>query len=138
NQLVDLAAEVKGILGDDTIVTYGADWTEYGSHVVDADANQVRFPLDARWASDSIDAVGIDYYAPLSDWRDGASHLDRVVASVCTDRDYLRSNLFGGEGFDWYYADAGARAAQSRSDITDGLGKPWIFRQKDLLSFWSN
>lgn len=138
NRLVDLAGEVKGIVGDDTIVTYGADWTEYGSHVVDADANEVRFPLDPLWASSAIDAVGIDYYAPLSDWRDGASHRDRDVASASTDRAYLRSNLFGGEAFDWYYADADARAAQTRSDITDALGKPWIFRQKDVLSFWSN
>jgi len=136
--LVDLAAEVKGILGAGTVVTYGADWTEYGSHVVDADAHEIRFPLDALWASSSIDVVGIDYYAPLSDWRDGAEHLDLEVASAITDRGYLSGNLFGGEGYDWYYADDAARLAQSRSDITDGLGKPWVFRQKDLLSFWSN
>jgi hypothetical protein len=137
-KLIDLADEVKGILGSGTLVTYGADWTEYGSHVVDVDAHEVRFPLDALWASSSIDAVGIDYYAPLSDWRDGATHLDRTVAGAITDRAYLRSNMFGGEAFDWYYADDAARAAQTRSDITDSLGKPWVFRQKDVLSFWSN
>lgn len=138
DKLIDIAADVKSILGAGTLVTYGADWTEYGSHVVDADATEVRFPLDALWASSSIDAIGIDYYAPLSDWRDGAAHLDRTQASAITDRAYLRSNLFGGEGFDWYYADDAARLAQSRTDITDGLGKPWVFRQKDILSFWSN
>jgi hypothetical protein len=138
DHLVDLAAEVKGILGTGTVVTYGADWTEYGSHVVDAAANEVRFPLDALWASSGIDAVGIDYYAPLSDWRDGANHLDRAVATAITDRDYLRSNLSGGEAFDWYYADDAARSAQTRADIADSLGKPWVFRQKDLWSFWSN
>ena len=53
-------------------------------------------------------------------------------ATIC-DR-----NLAGGEAFDWYYADPDARAAQARTDITDGLGKPWVFRQKDLWSFWSN
>jgi len=47
NALVTLAADVKSVLGASTIVTYGADWTEYGSHVVDADALEVRFPLDA-------------------------------------------------------------------------------------------
>jgi hypothetical protein len=137
-QLVVLAGEVKAIVGAGTIVTYGADWTEYGSHVVDAAANEVRFPLDALWASSSIDAIGIDYYAPLSDWREGASHLDRALASANTDRAYLTGNLAGGEAFDWYYADDAARAAQTRSDITDNLGKPWVFRQKDLWSFWSN
>jgi hypothetical protein len=138
DKLIDIAADVKSILGEDTLVTYGADWTEYGSHVVDADASEVRFPLDPLWASSSIDAVGIDYYAPLSDWRDGATHLDRAQVSAITERAYLRSNLFGGEGFDWYYADDAARLAQDRTDITDGLGKPWVFRQKDILNFWSN
>ena len=135
SKLIDLAAEVKSIAGPDTFVTYGADWTEYGSHVI---GDEVRFPLDPLWASSAIDAVGIDYYAPLSDWRDGASHLDRAVANASSDRSYLRANLFGGEAYDWYYADDAARAAQARSDITDSLGKPWVFRQKDLLNFWSN
>jgi hypothetical protein len=124
--LADLAADVKAILGSTTIVTYGADWTEYGSHVVDPGASEVRFPLDALWASPAIDAIGIDYYAPLSDWRDTPDHLDRANASSIYDRDYLNRNLTGGEAFDWYYADDGARAAQTRSNITDGLGKPWI------------
>ena len=137
-QLATLAAEVKAIVGSGTIVTYGADWTEYGSHVVDADALEVRFPLDALWASSAIDAVGIDYYAPLSDWRDTAAHLDRVAASTIYDRDYLRANLKGGEAYTWYYADDAARAAQNRSDITDGLGKPWIYRAKDIWNWWSN
>lgn len=88
-------------------------------------------------ASPDIDAVGIDYYAPLSDWRDTATHLDRTLAASIYDREYLRGNLAGGEAYAWYYADAAARAAQERSAITDGLGKPWIFRQKDIWNFWS-
>ena len=137
-ELVALAAEVKAILGSGTTVTYGADWTEYGAHVVDAAADEVRFPLDPLWASSDIDAIGIDYYAPLADWRDGAAHLDRAVAASTYDRAYLAANLAGGEAYAWYYADAEARAAQTRSPITDGLGKPWLFRPKDLWSFWSN
>lgn len=136
-QLVALAAEVRAILGAQTKITYGADWTEYGAHVVDAAAQEVRFPLDALWASPDIDAVGIDYYPPLSDWRDTANHLDLALAGSIYDRDYLRANLAGGEAYAWYYADAAARAAQARSDITDGLGKPWIFRQKDIWNFWA-
>ena len=34
--LVTLAADVKAIVGSSTLVTYGADWTEYGADVVDA------------------------------------------------------------------------------------------------------
>ena len=137
-RLLDLADEVKAELGSGAIVTYGADWTEYGAHVVDAGANEVRFPLDALWASPSIDAVGIDYYAPLADWRDGATHLDRAVATSIYDLDYLAGNLRSGDAYDWFYPDAAARNAQARSPITDGLGKPWVFRVKDVWNWWSN
>jgi GTA TIM-barrel-like domain/Putative phage tail protein len=135
--LVTLAADVKAIVGADTAVTYGADWTEYGSHVVDPAASEVRFPLDPLWASSSIDAVGIDYYAPLTDWRDHASQLDLAVTDSPYRLSYLTGYLNGGEGYDWYYADDAARDAQTRSPITDGLGKPWIYRQKDIWNFWS-
>src|SRR5262249_30125131 len=50
---------------------------------------------------------------------------------------YLAGNLAAGEGYDWFYADNAARNAQTRSTISDGFGKPWIFRQKDLWNFWS-
>jgi hypothetical protein len=134
--LVTLAADVKAIVGSSTVVTYGADWTEYGADVVDS--TELRFPLDPLWASPAIGAVGIDYYAPLADWRDEAGHLDLAVAPSTYELGYLGGNLRGGEGFDWYYADDAARAAQTRTDITDALSKPWVFRSKDIWSWWSN
>lgn len=137
NALAGLAAEVKLILGSGCLVTYGADWTEYGAHVVDSGAGEVRFPLDALWASASIDAIGIDYYAPLADWRDDSHALDRALTDSPHRLDYLAGNLAHGEAYDWYYADEAARIAQTRTPITDGLGKPWMFRQKDLWNFWS-
>jgi hypothetical protein len=135
--LVTLAADVKVIVGADTVVTYGADWTEYGSHVVDPDASEVRFPLDPLWASSSIDAIGIDYYAPLADWRDSGSQLDLALTDSPYRLSYLTGYLDGGEGYDWYYADDAARDAQTCTPITDGLGKPWVFRQKDIWNFWT-
>ncbi len=51
---------------------------------------------------------------------------------------YLTGNLRGGEGFDWYYASGADRDAQVRSPITDGAGKPWVFRYKDIKSWWLN
>ncbi|MEA2990834.1 MAG: hypothetical protein QOG83_3545, partial [Alphaproteobacteria bacterium] len=137
-RLAQLAADVKAIVGSGTVVTYGADWTEYGAHVVDAGAQEVRFPLDPLWASSSIDVVGIDYYAPLADWRDSPGHLDRALAGSIYELAYLAGNLRRGEAYDFYYADDAARAAQTRSAITDGLGKPWVFRAKDLWNWWSN
>ena len=138
SRLIALAADVKAIVGTGTAVTYGADWTEYGAHVADAGASEVRFPLDPLWASAAIDAVGIDYYAPLADWRDGTAHLDRQVAGSIYNLDYLAGNLRGGDAYDWYYADGATRAAQTRTPITDGLGKPWVFRVKDIWNWWSN
>ncbi|MEA2931144.1 MAG: hypothetical protein QOG38_3572, partial [Hyphomicrobiales bacterium] len=135
-RLAELAADVKSIVGSGTIVTYGADWTEYGAHAVGS--GEVRFPLDALWASPAIDAVGIDYYAPLADWRDGAAHLDRQSASSIYDRAYLAGNLRGGDAYDWFYAGDPDRVAQTRTPITDGLGKPWVFRAKDIWNWWSN
>jgi hypothetical protein len=136
NALATLAADVKAIVGSSTLVTYGADWTEYGADVVDA--SEMRFPLDPLWASSAIGAIGIDYYAPLADWRDEAGHRDSLVASSTYDLGYLGGNVRGGEGYHWYYADDAARAAQTRTDITDGLGKPWSFRVKDIWNWWSN
>ena len=135
--LVTLAADVKTIIGPATLVTYGADWTEYGADVIGADAAEVRFPLDPLWASPAIGAVGIDYYAPLADWRDDASHLDAELATSTYNRNYLRANAAAGEAYEWYYADDAGRAAQSRTPISDGLGKPWTFRAKDLWNWWA-
>lgn len=135
--LVALGADVRGIVGSSTKITYAADWTEYGG-IVPAPGELV-FPLDALWASANIDMVGIDWYAPLSDWRDGAGHADAGVANDASEYSYLASRVAGGEGFDWYYADDADRAEQARLAISDGAyGKPWVYRVKDLVGWWSN
>jgi hypothetical protein len=138
--LVDLAADVKAVLGPDTKVTYSADWSEYFGHQPADGSGDVYFHLDPLWSSPDIDAVGIDVYWPLADWRDGTEHLDRQAgASSIYDLAYLASNIAGGEGYEWYYASQADRDAQLRSPITDGgAGKPWTFRYKDILGWWSN
>lgn len=136
--LVSLAAEVRSILPLPTKLTYAADWTEYGAHVRDG-GQEVRFPLDPLWSSPHLDAIGIDYYAPLSDWRDTPDHADLAVARGPADVDFLRDRLTSGEGYDWFYASTAGRQAQERLPISDGaFGKPWIFRQKDLPNWWLN
>src|SRR5690606_18667707 len=68
--LCTLVGEVRSMLGASTRITYGADWSEYfGHHPLDGTGN-VYFHLDPLWAHTDIDAVGIDNYMPLSDWRD--------------------------------------------------------------------
>ncbi|KQS76763.1 hypothetical protein ASG32_26780 [Methylobacterium sp. Leaf361] len=136
--LRDLAAALRDRLGPAVTLVYGADWTEYGAHVGDGGAT-VRFPLDDLFADPHIGAVGIDWYPPVSDWRDDPDHADLAVTGDIADRAYLKARGASGEAFDWYYADAADRAAQARRPITDGAaGKPWIYRAKDLVAWWSS
>lgn len=139
NRLIALAGEVATILPTAKI-SYAADWSEYfGDHPQDG-SGDVFFHLDDLWASPHVDFVGIDYYMPLSDWRDGVDHLDAMAGTRSIyDLDYLKANMAGGEGFDWYYASKADRDSQIRSPITDGaFNRPWVFRYKDLVSWWSN
>lgn len=133
-QLIALAADVRTILGADVKLSYAADWSEYFGYHINGD---VYFHLDPLWANDNIDFIGIDNYMPLSDWRDTADHVDSSWPSIY-DLDYLKANIAGGEGFDWYYSSTERRAAQLRSPIEDGAhNEPWVFRYKDLRSWWS-
>lgn len=77
---------------------------------------------------------------PLSDWRDeDAANGNPDGMSGPDDANALRYAITAGEGFDWYYASDADRAARRRKPITDGLrGKPWVFRYKDLRSWWQN
>jgi hypothetical protein len=138
--LCALAGEVRGILGGATGITYGADWSEYFGHHPADGSGDVFFHLDPLWTHAAIDAVGIDNYMPLSDWRDsdyGGGNPDGLAGPY--DPDGLAAAIAGGEGFDWYYPDAEARRARTRAPITDGAyGKDWVFRAKDLVGWWSN
>jgi hypothetical protein len=138
-ELVALASDVRSIAGSGTRLSYAADWSEYFGHHPQDGSGDVFFHLDPIWADDEIDFVGIDNYMPLSDWRDGLDHLDAEHADTVTDLDYLGGNIEGGEGFDWFYASAADRDDQLRTPITDGAhGRPWVFRYKDIRSWWSN
>ncbi|MET3791756.1 baseplate multidomain protein megatron [Aquamicrobium terrae] len=138
--LKSLAAAVRAILGPHTKIGYAADWSEYFGHQPSDGSGDVFFHLDPLWADANIDFIGIDNYMPLSDWRDGFDHLDAQAGwPAIHDRAYLQTNIAGGEGFDWFYASEADRINQTRTPITDGAyGKPWVFRTKDLRSWWSN
>lgn len=134
-QLKHLADDVRTILGAAVKISYASDWSEYfGYH---ADGN-VYFHLDPLWAHPEINFVGIDNYMPLSDWRDGEVHSDSLFGSIYNP-EYLQANIAGGEGFDWYYDSPEGALAQRRLPIVDGsFGEDWVFRYKDLKSWWSN
>ncbi|MBD8894044.1 baseplate multidomain protein megatron [Roseibium litorale] len=141
--LITLASEVRSIVGGATNVGYAADWSEYHSYRPNDGSGDVFFHLDALWANAEIDFIGIDNYMPLSDWRDGAGHLDHGDGSAGSPSiyktDYLKGNIEGGELYHWYYASDADRLNQIRSPIRDtAYGEDWIFRQKDFRNWWLN
>ena len=138
-KLKELVSEIRGIVGSSCKLTYGADWSEYFGHQPAWEAGTVRYHLDPLWSDPNIDAIGIDNYMPMADWRVGTRHLDADRSDNGLDLAYLQDNIAGGEGYDWYYASAADRESQIRTPITDGsVGKPWVYRYKDLVNWWSN
>ena len=139
-ELVRLAGDVRAIMGPAVKLTYAADWSEYFGHQPADGSGDVFFHLDPLWASHDIDAIGIDNYMPLSDWRDedvANGNPDGMTGP--DDASAFRRAITAGEGFDWYYASDADRAARRRTPITDGLSKkPWVFRYKDIGNWWEN
>ncbi len=139
DQYVALAAECRAIVGATVQLSYAADWSEYSGFRPDDGSGDVRFHLDPLWADPDIDYVGIDWYPPMGDWRAEAGGVDAATWAGPTDPAYLSAQMAGGEGFDWYYATEGDRAAQTRVPIIDTAhGEAWVFRNKDLVGWWSN
>ena len=136
SQFRTLAAECRTVVGPDVAISYAADWSEYfGRH----DGPDVVFHLDPLWADANIDYVGIDWYPPLGDWREGDGGVDGQVFAGADDPAYLATQVAGGEGFEWFYASDSDRAAQVRTTIADTAhGEHWVFRPKDLRGWWSH
>lgn len=137
--LCDLAADVRSLVGGSTTLTYAADWSEYlGHQPPDDGSGDVLFHLDPLWADANIDVVGIDWYPPLTDWRDGGTHQDAQLSRTMHDPDYLQGRIEAGEGYDWFYASEADRVAQVRAPISDSThAEPWIYRVKDVRNFWA-
>ncbi len=139
DRLVTLAADVRLIVGAATKITYAADWSEYSGLQPPEAPGDKLFHLDPLWASPNINAIGIDNYMPVSDWRDAEVEPDALSASHIHQLSYLKGNIAGGEGYDWYYASDADRKAATRTPISDNAyGESWVWRFKDLKSWWSN
>ncbi|AMW36140.1 hypothetical protein [Xanthomonas phage XAJ2] len=109
------------------LVSYAADWTEYKGFQY---GNDLIFSLDPLWSDANIDFIGIDNYFPIADVR-AEDNKNKIY-----DIEYLKSQIEGGELWDWYYLD---RTNNIRAPIADGAyNKPWVYRQKDFRSFWAN
>jgi hypothetical protein len=135
-QFRTLAAECRAVVGPDIKLSYAADWSEYFGRQA---GGAVVFHLDPLWADANIDHVSIDWYPPLTNWREGAGGADAATFGGAADPAYLAAGVRGGDRFDWFYASEADRAAQARTPIVDGaFGEDWVFRPKDLKGWWSN
>lgn len=112
NELVNLAATIKAIVGSGVKVTYAADWSEY--HHTDGG----WYHMDPLWASPNIDFIGIDAYFPLTD-----------SPAPIYDIDTVKEGWTSGEGYDWYYSDP-------ERTIQVNLTPPYAWKNIDW--FWSN
>lgn len=110
--LAALATTVRGIMGEDVLLTYAADWSEY--HHTDGG----WYNLDALWASPDIDMVGIDAYFPLAD-----------EPQQGYDEAALMAGWESGEGYDFYYADA---------ERTDQQPLDEAYAWKNIRWWWEN
>jgi len=119
---------MKSSVSPFNLISYSADWSDWMGFQHPG-ANGQWPHLDALWADQNIDVVGLDNYLPLSDWTTGDGGLDarswlapRPSAAwppSPTDMNglglsgpptpyslaYLKGNIEGGEKFDWWYGD---------------------------------
>jgi hypothetical protein len=114
DQLIGLAASVKAAMPG-TLLTYGADWSEYHS-------TNGWFNLDPLWASSNIDFVGIDSYFPLTPDLPQSQITPELIA------EYWEK----GEGWDYFFMDSMARTGQT--SYGDNPAYAW----KNLEYWWKH
>lgn len=112
DELINLAKQVKAILGEDVKVTYAADWSEY--HHTDGG----WYNLDPLWACDAIDVIGIDAYFPLTDTESSEDLVEKAI-----------KGWDSGECYDYYYEDANRTKKAALSDA---------YAIKNITWWWNN
>lgn len=101
DELINLAASVKAIVGSEVKVTYAADWSEY--HHTDGG----WYNMDPLWASSDIDFIGIDCYFPLTNSAEPVGGFDI---------DTIKQGWRSGEGYDFVYDDETRTSTTAVSD----------------------
>jgi hypothetical protein len=84
NELINLALQVKQIMGKKVKISYAADWSEY--HHTEGG----WFNLDPLWTSEAIDFVGIDAYFPITE----------TNSSIITEEE-ITKGFNSGHGYDY-------------------------------------
>jgi uncharacterized protein (TIGR02217 family) len=125
----DSAGLTKNLSSLENLITYSADWSSWmGWQHAGADGQWPH--LDQLWANPNIDFVSFDNYMPLTDWATGSGGLDAANWNepqfsgswppgptqlsgsglsgppTIYSTPYLKSNIEGGQYFDWFYNDS--------------------------------
>lgn len=111
-ELVELAKEVRTIMGSDVKISYAADWSEYHH------TSGGWYNMDELWGCHDIDFIGIDAYFPLTDWKNTNYDINDAIAAWDS-----------GEGFDFFYTDT-ERTIRKKLDIA--------YAWKNITWWWSN
>ncbi len=142
DELITLLVEVKKVWTDASKTppkfTYAAHWTEWNVNHADDGSGDILFNMDDIWNHADISGISINFYAPLSDWRDGTTHLDAATHSSIYDIAYLKSQIEGGEEYTYEYTSQANRDSQTRTTINDpdAADEDWVFRRKDIQNWW--
>lgn len=110
--LIDLAKQVKEIMGDRVKISYAADWSEY-HHTENGWYN-----LDPLWASSYIDFIGIDAYFPLTNAKESFYDEEKII-----------HGWESGEGYEYYYEDNNRSQKKSLSQE---------YAWKNIRYWWEN
>ena len=94
--LINLASQVRNIVGNDVKIGYASDWSEY--HHTDNN----WYNMDKLWSNSNIDFIGIDAYFPLTD----------NIEDNITKED-IKNGWTSGEGYDWVYTDSSRTTKES-------------------------
>ena len=139
--LVTLAADVKSVLPN-TKVTYAADWSElpaYQTSKFGGPSGEVFFHLDPLWSSSDIDAIGIDNYWPLSTGATARATLDKLAGTE-TIYDPIICGAISKAARAMTGSTPARQTGTARPAPTSptAFSKPWVYRFKDIKSWWEN
>ena len=138
-ELVDLAADVRAILGSGTKLSYAADWSEYFGHHPQDGSGDVFFHLDPLWAdarstsSASTTTCRSPTGATASTISTPRAPTRSPTSTTCAATSRAARASTGSTP-----APPIARRRFGRRSPTAPHGKPWVFRYKDLPNWWSN
>jgi uncharacterized protein (TIGR02217 family) len=174
----DAAGLTKDLAGLHNLITYSADWSVWMGYQHPGEDGQWPH-LDQLYAHGNIDIVSFDNYLPLSDWTTGDGGLDArhwldpaphgpwppsaanfnglgmSGQPTIYSKAYLKTNIEGGQYYNWFYNDGnnlgigldpngtdlrvslpeGDRRAQTRNGFS---ANQQILAPKQLRWWWNN